>query len=201
MRVFHLLPLILLANTAFGDIVQPIRVEDMSLGTVPYFGQTFTATDREPVVGTVSFMWGFIGTFNAPNPDPTIKLELRQGSDPSGPVLASQILPSIPDSTPASAWVDFHFSPPVPLAEGQNYSLLFTVLTPGDISGSFGFSSQNVYAGGHLIHSISSLATRDLAFRVLTVVPEPHVLCLTIIATGMFAARHHRCCLRIPRSK
>lgn len=192
MRVLCLLPLMLLANSAFGDIVQPVHNEDMSLGAVAYFGQTFTATDGEPVVGTVSFIWAVIGTFNASFPDPTIKLELRQGSDPSGPVLASQILASIPDSTPASAWVDFHFSPPVPLAEGQSYTLLFTNLTPGDVSGSFGFTSQNVYAGGHLIHPISSLATRDLAFRLLTTVPEPHALCFTIIATSMLAVRRSR---------
>jgi hypothetical protein len=189
MRKFFLLAFWLVASPTFADI---ITGWSGSAGGIlgAKFGQSFTATINEPNVKTASFMWA--GTWNTENPPPTITLQLRDGVGWTGTVLGSATVFSIPDSTPAGAWIDFNFTNPVPLVTGEVYTLHWTPPTSWS-SGSVAFAPNFAYAGGGQMHTNGTAdSTTDLTFRVLSnPIPEPSTIVLIGIG-AIFATQLRR---------
>lgn len=162
-------------GTAKADIIQSVGVGGGSFAGASEFGQTFTATAAESVVGTISFRW--LSTNNA-LADPTITARLRSGAGFSGSILGTQTLTAIPDSTVDGSWVDFQFPALANLTPGQTYSLHFTRDNGGTTSGGYYHAGTDALAGGTFLAGGGSVISgTDLTFRVLAI-PEPTSIAL-----------------------
>lgn len=180
----HLLTAIAARSTQ-ADIVQGESNTTLSLAFATSFGQTFTPTPNEALINTVSFKWG---SSNASQPDPTITVRLRAGVGYGGPVLGSQTVTAIQDSTPDGSWIDFLFASPVAVIPGSIYSLQFTKDNEGFVSGAYRSIGNDVYVDGAFLGSTGVLnSNADLAFRVLggpttTSIPEASALAFGALA-------------------
>jgi hypothetical protein len=96
MRTWCFILVLLLAPSAFGDIVQDIG---KGSGELYGGGQTFTATANEPQVTTVSYMTGLADTHVFKYPDPTITVNLRSGIGFEGPILGTKTVGPIAINT------------------------------------------------------------------------------------------------------
>jgi hypothetical protein len=168
-------------TTAWADIVQGSGSGAIALTASARFGQSFTATANEPRASTVSFMWG---SYDPWNPDPTMTVTLRSGAGFGGPALGTQTVGPILDTTPDMSWVNFTFAMPIPLTAGQTYTLDFTkanTLHSGAFRIQFA-SPSGPYAGGTAYYSGAAQAPVDLAFRVISAVPEASGLLMGLVA-------------------
>lgn len=156
-------------SAAKADIVQGSGGSSISFVAHRGFGQSFTASLSESVLSSVSFRWA---SFNAAQPDPTITVQVHSGEGYDGPVLATQTVAAIPDSTPNGAWIDFGFDVPPLLLPGSMYTLQFTQDTSGFVSGGYQSAGLDVYDGGMFFTSGGSgNPSVDLAFRVESALP------------------------------
>jgi hypothetical protein len=178
------------STPAYADIFQPIKNSSYATYFYNPIGQSFTATASESQVQTVSFLTGTI--INPELSDPTIAVQLRSGINYAGPVLGSQTVFSIPDSTPPLTWIDFVFASPISLTPGQVYTLWFSAINSDLSALSYAGNHDNPYAGGSVIGPDSvAITQRDLAFRVMTV-PEPSGCTLCMVAGAILILRHRR---------
>jgi hypothetical protein len=168
----------ILAVDAAADIVQPSGFVSADMNT--YFGQSFTATAAESVVGTLSFQWAAL---NLVEPDPIMTADLFAGFGFGGTLLGTSTTFTVPDTLATGEWVNLTFASPVSLTAGNDYSIRFSFMGVGLRSGGFRFANTvgddigSFYFGGHRLTGSGGAAadpgvSSDLAFRVLTTIPE-----------------------------
>jgi hypothetical protein len=166
------------ASTARADIIQPFGFVSADMNM--YFGQSFTATVAEPVAGTLSFKWAAL---NLAEPDPVMTADLYDGFGFGGALLGTSTTVTVPDTLASGEWVNLTFSSPVPLTAGNQYSIRFSFAGVGLRSGGFSYVNTvgddigSFYFGGHRLTGSGGVAadpgvSSDLAFRVLTTIPE-----------------------------
>jgi hypothetical protein len=182
------------AVEAKADIVQPFGFTSADMDA--YFGQSFTAMALEPAVGTLSFQWAAL---NLAAPDPVLTADLFDGFGFGGALVATTTTVTVPDTLASGEWVNLTFASLMPLTAGNQYSIRFSFDGVGLRSGGFRFANTvgddigSFYFGGHRLTSTGGIAaapgvSSDLAFRVLSTIPEAQSWLLLAAAASLGSA-------------
>ena len=132
------------------------------------------------MVGTLSFKWT---ASNLAEPDPVMTADLFSGFGFGGALLGTSATVTVLDTLAGGEWVNFTFASGVPLTAGNEYSIRFSYAGVGLRSGGFSYVNTvgddigSFYFGGHRLTGGGGAAadpgvSSDLAFRVLTSIPE-----------------------------